>query len=147
MVEHWDHDYESLKTKLLEAVSDYEYRHERYKIDYSIAVVYMEEAVDFDAIISKHTRKTDTQIILDDHVYAIILDCTDTQKGLKAASNLFTYFQTLYFAHTLYAAVVTSREKTSSSRLISELLGLLEYARSHNLHGGVVESSQIMKNE
>lgn len=133
-----------VQQRLLNSIQDYEYRAKRYDIEYSVVLVYTVEPIDFSTI-SHHIRQTDVQIVCEQYLFAVILDCADTQKGIKAANNLFTYLQTVYFAHTIFASVETSQKNRSAEKMITDLIRLIDYAIEHNMNDSVIDSSQIMK--
>jgi len=145
-MEFLQHHRKEIQKKLLNAVEEYEYRAKRYGIDYSIVFVYTVEPIDFSTI-SHHIRKTDVEVVCEEHIFAVVLDCADSEKGIKAANNLFTYLQTVYFAHTIFASVETSQNNRASDKMIIDLVNLVNYAIEHNLNDSVIDSSQIMKSD
>lgn len=145
-MEFLQHHRKKVQEKLLEAVQDYEYRAKRYGIEYSIVFVYTVEPIDFSTI-SHHIRKTDAQVVCEEHIFAVVLDCADVEKGIKAANNLFTYLQTVYFAHTIFASVETSQKNRTVEKMVVDLVNLVSYAIEHNLNDSVIDSSQIMKSD
>lgn len=136
-------EYSLMKEKLLQAVKDFHYRFERYEANYSIAIGYSPQDIDLTPL-GGFVRKTDSFVILDQHTCAIILDCADDIKGMKAANNLLTHFQGSFFATPLYTCVVTASNYDTDAKMIHELFYLLRYATENNMNNILVESSQII---
>jgi len=135
-----------MQEKLLKELSDFDYRHKRYHINYSIAIGHTPHKIDLTPM-SHHIRKTDLYVILTDNTYAVILDCTDNITGLKTANNLLTHFQASFFSHHLYAAVVTVGDYDTALHAVHDLFYLLDYAIKHNTNNMVLECSQIIRND
>ena len=124
------------------STSDFQYRLERYNIDYSIAVGFT-KGIDIDLnAFQNHIRNSDRFVVLSKNMYAVILDCADEQCGLKAANNLLTKFQHQYFACPLFASVVNGSNYTNVKDMFRSLFHLLEYGVTHNFDNQVLDVTQ-----
>ena len=133
---------QSLIQVLMHETRDFQYRLERYNIDYSIAIG-MIKGIDVDLNnFQNHIRNTDRLVALTSNMYAVILDCADEPCGIKAANNLLTKFQEQFFAFPLYAGVVTSANCTNAKQMIHCLFELLEYGVANNFDNQVLEITQ-----
>lgn len=142
MLQISSNDLQPLIQVLINESRDFQYRLERYKIDYSIAIGFIKELdINLDDF-QTHIRSTDRFIALTPNMYAVILDCADEWCGLKAANNLLTKFQHQYFAFPLYAGVVTSANYTNTKQMIHSLFELLEYGVANNFDNQVLETTQ-----
>ncbi|MCK9371794.1 MAG: hypothetical protein M0P91_01245 [Sulfuricurvum sp.] len=131
--------------KLAQKITDFDYRHTRYKVNYSIAVSYTPESLDMAPLIS-YIRKTDRYICLDETVHAVVFDCANAEQGIKAANNLLTYFQHANFSKSIYASIIIADDFTNTGQMIAKLFDLLDYAIQHNMDNLIVDSSQIVWN-
>ena len=133
-----------MQEKLTQAIKDFSYRFKRYEINYSIAIGYSPEELDLTPL-SHFIRESDRFVVLDQHTYAIILDCTDDESGIKAANNLLTHYQGEHFSKPLYTSIVTADNFDTVPLMIQELFYLLDYALEHNMNSILMESSQVMQ--
>ncbi len=144
MVSYSTEQHSLMKEKLTQAIKDFTYRLKRYDVNYSIALGHTPECVDLSPL-SKQIRTTDRFIILDQHTYAVILDCADETGGIKAANNLLTHFQGSFFSIPLYTCVVTAGNYDSVALMNQELFYLLDYVIEHNMMSILLERSQIVE--
>jgi hypothetical protein len=128
--------------KLLESTKEFRYRYERYNFNYSIAIVYSPEEIDFPPM-SNFIRVTDVFIVLDNNTYAIVFDCTDDNSGTKAANILLMKFQGKAFDIPLYSAIVTASNYSSPEEMNRKLFCLLNFGIAHNMNQEVIDHSQI----
>lgn len=135
----------ALQLKLEREIEDFDYRYNRYEVDYTLALAYTPEPIDLTPLLTKYIRETDHVVILQDQLYAIIFDSADENRGIKAANKLLTFFQHLYFAQSIFASVATASNHNNPSQMISLLFDLLDYSISHDLDNHVIDKSQIMK--
>ena len=139
------HEQHSLmKEKLSQAIKDFAYRFKRYNINYSIAISHTSETIDLTKM-SNFIRTTDRFIILNHNTYAIILDCSDELRGIKAANNLLTHYQGIFFSIPLYLSVVTASNYDTNTKMIHELFYLLDYAIKHNMNNILLDHSQVIQ--
>jgi len=136
--------WKDFQEKILHSTDDYEYRYRRYDIGYSVAIAYAPDPVDTDSLCTR-IRRSDRHIVLDEHTHAVVFDCTDDEKGIKASNNLLTYFQSTHFSQTVYAAIVSSGEYPSAIAMISKLFFLLEYAIVNNMDNLIIDKTLIVE--
>lgn len=133
---------QSLIQVLLHETRDFQYRLERYNIDYSVAISLI-KGIDVDMNnFQNHIRNTDRFVALTSNMYAVIFDCADEPCGIKAANNLLTKFQDHFFAFPLYSSVVTSANYKNVKQMIHCLFELLEYGIINNIDNQVLDISQ-----
>lgn len=133
-----------MKEKLSQAIKDFGYRYKRYEINYSIAIGHTSEDIDLSQM-SGFIRETDRFIILDYNTCAIILDCSDEIRGIKAANNLLTHYQGLFFSKALYLTIVTANNYDTNHKMLHELFYLLDYAIKHNMNNILLDHSQVIQ--
>lgn len=133
-----------MKEKLSQAIKDFAYRFKRYNINYSIAIGHTTEDIDLNQI-SNFIRSTDRFIVLNHSTYAIILDCSDEIRGIKAANNILTHYQGIFFSIPLYITIVTASNYEADAKMIHELFYLLDYAIKHNMNNILLEHSQLIQ--
>ncbi len=143
MVTFSNRQHSLMKEKLTQAVKDFSYRFRRYEVNYSIAIGHTPEEIDL-SILSQHIRQSDRFIILDHNTCAVILDCTSDTCGMKAANNLLTHFQGIFFSIPIYVGIVTASNYDTDFKMVHELFYLLEYAIEHNMNSVLVECSQAI---
>lgn len=134
---------QAYQKKLVESAMDFSYRYERYNVNYSIALGYSPEEIDLSPM-SQFIRDTDIFLVLDDHTCAILLDCADDERGLKAANNLLTKFQGNAFDTPLYSAIVTASNYSDSEKMVRELFYLIDFAIANNTNQQVIDHTQII---
>lgn len=136
--------YSLMKEKLSQAVKDFGYRFKRYEINYSITIGYTSEDIDLTQM-AGFIRETDRFIILNHNTCAVILDCSDEIRGIKAANNLLTHYQSVFFSIPLYLSIVTASNYETNSKMIHELFYLLDYAIKHNMNNILLDHSQVIQ--
>jgi hypothetical protein len=134
----------SMKEKLLHALKDFDYRLKRYEVNYSIALGYSPAEIDLSPM-AHYIRESDHFVILNHNTCAVIFDCTDEERGIKAANNLLTHFQGAFFSTPLYTSIVTASNYSATPQMLHDLFYLVNYAISHHLSNIVVEPSQLMQ--
>lgn len=145
MIDRFNEKRALYQEKLVEKVVAYDYRYFRYHINYSIALLYVSEKVNLSHIKS-YLRKSDEFIKLNTHIYAIFLDCTDDEKGIKTSNNSLNAIQAQFFSKHLYMAVVTASNYTDSFQMVHDLFDLIEYGINHNMNNILLDFSQPIKN-
>lgn len=135
-----------MKEKLSQAVKDFAYRFKRYAINYSIAIGHTSEDIDLSQM-SGYIRETDRFIVLNHNTCAVILDCSDELRGIKAANNLLTHYQSIFFSKPFYFSIVTASNYEVDAKMIHELFYLLEYAIKHNMNNILLEHSQLIQKQ
>ncbi|MCK9371793.1 MAG: hypothetical protein M0P91_01240 [Sulfuricurvum sp.] len=134
-----------LQEQLVQKIAYFDYNFSRYHIHYTIAIAYISEEEGNLNVLSKNLRKSDRLVMFQKNLCAVIFNSADETNGLKAANNLLTDVQALFFSKHLYMAVVTATNTKSSFQLVYDLFDLLQYAIGHNMNNLVLEASQITK--
>lgn len=136
---------QAFQKQLLDEIGDYQYRFSRHQTVYSIALAFTpDETINLEFFAS-HLRRNDKFIPFQPNLCAIIFDATHEEQGIKAANNLFTGVQNLFFTTPLYMAVVTAEEETSEFQMIYNLFDLVQYAIEHTMTNEVIERSQVIR--
>lgn len=144
MVNYLHAQRKALQEKLLEEIGDFDYRCTRYKVNYSIALACTKEPIDLTPLCI-YIRKSDRYIPLGENIHAVVFDCTDSEKGIKAANKLLTYFQHTYFSKSAFSSIITASDCGNPVQTVSQLFDLLDYALRHNMDNHVIDKSQVMK--
>jgi len=132
-----------LQEQLVQRIAYFDYNFSRYNTHYTIAIVYISEEDGNLNVLSKNLRKSDRLVMFQKNLCAVIFNSANETNGLKAANNLLTDLQALFFSKHLYMAVVTATHCKSSFQLVYDLFDLLQYAIKNNMNNLVLESSQI----
>lgn len=127
---------------IVDYISDFTYRSDRYNEDYSIAVILCDSSIDLGNFLH-HTRQTDKFIVLEKNLCCVILDSSSSDVGIKAASNIQTEFQSKNFGKHLFTCVVTFKDYNDEYKMINSLFDILEYALSYNISNFVVDKDQM----
>ncbi|HLD23072.1 MAG TPA: hypothetical protein VJA83_03955 [Sulfuricurvum sp.] len=127
--------------KMVAKVASYDYRYVRYHINYSVALVYVSEKANLSDIAS-YLRKSDEYVKLNGHLYALFLDCTDDEKGIKTSNKILLTIQAQFFSMHLYMAVVTASNYTDSFQMVHDLFDLIEYGINHNMNNILIDASR-----
>ena len=127
-----------------ERINNFSYRSQRYGHVFSLSIALCEEGIDLRGYCN-HKRKSDEFIVLEENLCCLVLDCTDTSSGVKAANNILTSFQSHNFSKTLYSSIISSDEHPESEKMIHELFYVLKYAIENNMDNIVVDAHSMFK--
>lgn len=130
---------------ILDYISDYTYRSDRYNADYSVAIVLCDSDIHLGSFL-EHTRQTDKFIILEKNLCCIVLDSSPSNVGIKAASNIQTEFQSINFGKELFTCVVTFKDYNDENKMIHTLFDILKYAVSYKIDTMVVDQGHMLRN-
>ncbi len=130
--------------QLVQEIKAFHYRFTRYHIDYSIALAYISEEDGDLSACAKYLRDSDSIVFFEKNFCALIFDNTNEEHGIKAASNILSRVQNLFFAKHLYMAVITSSIERSDFQMIHDLFDLAAYALDHHMDNLVVDVSQVI---
>jgi hypothetical protein len=125
-------NYKIYEEKIIHEMDDYEYKHIRYNVDFSIAIYAATGKIDFD-FIQNDIRKTDSAILLDDAIVSVLFDFVDSEGGLKASENLLTNLEPRMFGKKIFVSVVNSSDVSDKKEHARKLLNLLIYEIENNL--------------
>ena len=125
-------NYKTYEEKIIHEMDDYDYKHIRYKVDFSIAIYAATGKIDFD-FIQNDIRKTDSAVLLDDAIVSVLFDFVDSEGGLKASENLLTNLEPRMFGKKIFVSVVNSSDVSDKKEHARKLLNLLIYEIENNL--------------
>ncbi|MBV5321197.1 MAG: hypothetical protein JZU62_05895 [Sulfuricurvum sp.] len=132
---------------LIKTSADYHYRFNRYKTKYSVALAYISEENGDLSSCGEHLRESDTIIFFQPNFCGIVFDNTNDEEGIKAANNILSRVQNLFFAKHFYMATITATAEQSEFQMIHDLFDLIAYALEHNMDNLVVDASQIIQHK
>ncbi len=112
------------KEVIVAHLQEYDYKKERYKVDFTLALFLAKEKIDTPAL-RKYIRYTDKLIALDTNLLAVVFDFTNEEKGLKAAENVLSIIEPSLSSYEIYISVVNSRESLDDGELARKALNLL----------------------
>jgi len=133
-----DENVKKSKEALLDFIAPALYRYERYSTDSSIAVVYSDEEINYDAC-SCHIRQSDLMMKLNKNLVLVIFDNVSLEHGIKAGENLLMNYTKFNINQNLYFAVTSAAIKESSLDKGEELFLILRHAINKNLKNEVVD--------
>ncbi|MDP2849770.1 MAG: hypothetical protein Q8O20_01715 [Sulfuricurvum sp.] len=138
---------QNFQEQLIKEITEFHYRFNRYHTKYSIALAYISEENGDLSICSEHLRESDTLILFQNNFCALIFDSTNEEQGIKAANNVLSDVQNIFFAKHFYMAVTTASDEYSEFQMVHDLFDLISYALEHNMDNLVIDSSQIIQHK
>ena len=99
------------------------------------------------SLCSKHLRESDILIFFQKNFCAIIFDNTNEEQGIKAANNILSRVQDLFFAKHFYMTVITASDEYSEFQMVHDVFDLMTYALEHNMDNLVVDTSQVIQHK
>jgi len=106
--------------RLLNDIHLYQYRYNRYGLEYAMIALYLKEPLDLKPY-SALVRLTDSFIELEDNFYVIVYEGANREKSLKSAQNIIKHFQREYPDKLLYVSGVTATEGANKNAMITLL--------------------------
>lgn len=126
--------------QILESITEYKYRDQRYETYFSLMVIHIEKAVYTKEVFDSALRLTDHHIELTPNIHCIVLDSVSNKSYIKAAENI-QYTLQKREKNTFYVSAVESENyKNDYFKMIKDLFDFLEYAVEHNFTNIVVDS-------
>jgi hypothetical protein len=110
-----------MEEKLVQALKSFDYRQNRYQIDYSVAIWHSPEEIDFH-LLSNCIRTTDRLVSLDNHHYVIIFDYTNPENGIQAVNNFLEQYKSTFLSAPLFCSIANSSQFESIHIMVPELL-------------------------
>lgn len=132
---------------LIKATTEYHYRFSRYQTQYSVALAYISEENGDLKICGEYLRESDTIVFFQPNFCGIVFDNTNEEEGIKAANNILSRVQNLFFAKHFYMATITATPEQSEFQMIHDVFDLIAYALEHNMDNLVVDTSQIIQHK
>lgn len=120
-----------MEEKLLQTLKSFDYRQNRYQIDYSVAIWHSPEEIDFH-LLSNSIRTTDRLVCLDKHHCVIIFEYTDPNSTTQAVNNFLEQYKSTFVSAPLFCSVANSSQFESIHIMIPELLIQLNEAIGNN---------------
>lgn len=114
-----------MEEALTQILKSFNYRHNRYQINYSVALWHSQAEIDL-TLLSDSIRKTDTIACLDSCTYAVIFERTDTQSGIQAAKNLLETYESTFSSKPLFSTVVHTSQFENIHVMVPELITRLQ---------------------
>lgn len=130
------------ETKILESIKEFNYNHERYNANFTLAVGAICDEIDMEGF-SQMIRETDKFIILDDHICCIVFPFTDAEQGLKAASNLLSEFEMKFFSQKIYIGIVNAAETSSPAKQIERLFDILKSSIENRMYNMPLDNTSF----
>lgn len=137
-----DENVQKSKAAFLDFISAPLYRYERYAIDATVALMYSDEEIDYDAC-SCHIRQSDMLMKLDKNLIAIVFDNVSLDHGIKAGGNLLMNYKKFSMNQNIFCAVTSMAKKENSLDKGEELFLLLRYAIKNKLKNEIVDCYQL----
>ena len=131
--------YESV---LLQQVERYAYEKDRYNIEYAIAVGTTTETLDMQGF-SQTIRMTDSFIMLDDNMYAVVFASASTELGVKAASNLLHKFEMQFFTSKIFLGIISSQAESDPKKMVRKLFTTLSYSIAEGMSNIPIDYEHI----
>lgn len=138
---------QNFQEQLIAEITEFHYRFIRYHTKYSIALAYISEENGDLSLCSKHLRESDILIFFQKNFCAIIFDNTNEEHGIKAANNILSRVQDLFFAKHFYMTVITASDEYSEFQMVHDVFDLMTYALEHNMDNLVVDTSQVIQHK
>lgn len=131
----------SHKDKVMDSISDEEYRFTRYGIDFSLAAVYSESE---EALrdLRKYLRQTDKLIELSPHCSCICFDSTKIEGAIKVSQNIIKDFSVENSVKKIYIGVTGAGHDESNYNIVTRAFYTLNEAKKHNV--STVEDDYVL---
>ena len=124
---------------IMDNISEYIYRKERYQIGFTLVAVYSKEpSVHIEKELRKKLRETDKFIPLTKHFSCVMFDVTQENNYVKAAENLNSVLKQLDYKNNFFLSTVYSNEfHEQTLEMTNKLCDRLEYAIQHQLYNTI----------
>ena len=111
---------EKYHDKIAELIHLYEYRFNRYGLEYSLVLCYQREGEDLSDIGSL-VRLTDSYMMLEKRYYCVVYEGTNLDQAMKAAHHIILHFKREHGSNEIFVSAVSAREKMDDEILEFEL--------------------------
>ena len=131
---------------IMENITEYTYRKERYKTNFALAIIYSQEktAIDLDNL-KKMLRRTDKLIILNEDLICVVFDYTSDDSYVKAAENLNKILENIDYKNNFFLAAADSADfNLNYLEMTNELCDRLKYAIKNKLHNTVIYEDYLI---
>ncbi len=130
------------KERILDALSDENYRYDRYQVPFCLAVFSSENSSHFDHI-KDFLRPTDILIDLNDDYVCVILASTEIGDAVKMAENFIREHDTMDGHSRIYVGVAGIKDIEYNSDIVSRAFYALQKAKESNI--STVEDDNVFK--
>jgi hypothetical protein len=131
------------KEQVLEALSDENYRYDRYRVPFCLAVICSEKSSHFDHI-RGFLRTTDILVPLSDTCVCVVLASTEIADAIKMGENFIHEHDTMDGHNRIYIGVAGIKEKESNSDIVSRAFYSLQKAKESSI--STLEDDNILNN-
>jgi hypothetical protein len=107
---------EDLKTRLNAEIGRAHYTYERYKVDYTFALVYHEKDIELD-VLGSYVRVSDKLVRIDENMHFVIYNFTTQDDAYKASKNLLNNLDN-HFHSTKSCIAVDAPAKTDTTHMV-----------------------------
>lgn len=146
MINDFSEHRQLFQEQLINISADYHYKFTRYQAHYSLVLAYITEGTDL-GVSAKHIRESDIIVFFKPNLCAIVFDNANEDQGIKAANNLLSKIQALFFTKHLYVSTITSHHDKSHFQMIHDLFDLMSYAVTNHMDNLVIDSSQVIQHQ
>ncbi|RLA76614.1 MAG: hypothetical protein DRG30_02365 [Epsilonproteobacteria bacterium] len=127
--------------KILTEMDECHERFKRYNNTFTVVLFYGDESLKYDLVMTA-IRTTDRYFRLEENLFLIILEETDSEGGILAAEKLLPKLQHEP-KQLLYAAVAECTKEKTGILLIHQLFNILEFAIDHKHANEIMDSSYL----
>lgn len=131
------------KAQVLEALSDENYRYDRYRVPFCLAVVSSENSSHFDHV-RDFLRTTDILVPLSDTCVCVVLASTEIADAIKMGENFIREHDTMDGHNRIYIGVAGIKDNSSNSDIVSRAFYALQKAKENSI--STLEDDNILNN-
>jgi len=117
-------NYSRYKDELLDVVTKYNYRYNRYNHSYSL-VLFASTATIMQDFLLDLVRQTDRIVVFDKEFFGIVFDSVDEKAGLKASENILVNLEPAVFGKKIFVSVLNATEASDEDALVRKSLEVL----------------------
>lgn len=139
MLENLGKNRKLYQQNIMDLLNDYAYREERYKVHFSVVIVYSKSSLDTHVEkLKKHLRKTDTLHCITENMICVIFDAAKATSYVKAAENLYKKLKSIkYQQHYFIATTFSADFDENYLDMLNHLFDRLYYTLEHNCYNNV----------
>lgn len=131
---------------IIEDITEYIYREERYKTNFALVTIYSKEktAINPDNL-KKMLRRTDKLIILNEDLACVVFDSTSEDSYVKAAENLNKILKNMDYKNNFFLSAADSADfDLNYLEMTNKLCDRLEYAIKNKLCNTVIYQDYLI---
>lgn len=145
LINHIRNNMTQYEQKLLDALELYHYQHQRYGVDYTIAIGATPEDIDMSRF-SETIRMTDRFIRLDQNVCAVIFGFNNAEQGVKATSNMLHKYESCFFSRKIFVGIGNSEYEADPLQHIKKAFETLCYTISAGMCNLPMDYKEVSAN-